>query len=199
MATLVLDAAFGLKTAIIDNGMLVIENTSDEQASDKYMQLIALMLDSSNYSIDDINQMLINIGPGSFTGLRVALAVAKGLGFRSNIKYLTFTSFDYVDSKKAILLPGFSKFVYLKSKNYSDCVAIDSLDINKEYATVSLQLKEKLVELGYNVTIEKTQNYADILKKCAKNAQISCLEPLYLRKSQAEYQRENKLKNNGNI
>ena len=53
--------------------------------------------------------MMINIGPGSFTGLRVAVSVIKGLSFNKKIDVYTYDTFDYVDDHidKTIVLPAF--------------------------------------------------------------------------------------------
>lgn len=61
------------------------------------------ILKKNNKSIKDITEVKVNLGPGSFTGTRVGVAVANALGFALNIP---------VNGKKGkIALP-----VYEKSK-----------------------------------------------------------------------------------
>lgn len=57
------------------------------------------LLKESKSHIRDIRGVAINIGPGSFTGLRIGLAVAKALAFSSNTPLLPVSSFDIILSK----------------------------------------------------------------------------------------------------
>jgi len=45
-------------------------------------------------SLDDLGAVAINLGPGSYTALRVGLSVAKGLCFGGDIPLITCTSFE---------------------------------------------------------------------------------------------------------
>ena len=109
MYTLILDCAFKPTVAIIDdNKELICKSTDNENHSDNFMLLLDQCLKEVKLSINDIDLFAVNIGPGSFTGLRVGVSIAKGLGFSDNKKYLTFTSFDYINEKKNVLINGFS-------------------------------------------------------------------------------------------
>jgi tRNA threonylcarbamoyladenosine biosynthesis protein TsaB len=50
------------------------------QHAERLIPLILDLLEESTRSIQDIDLISVNRGPGSFTGLRIGLAVAKGLG-----------------------------------------------------------------------------------------------------------------------
>ncbi|MBM2802290.1 MAG: peptidase glycoprotease [Deltaproteobacteria bacterium] len=43
--------------------------------------LIQAVLDQAKFSLSDINGFAVSIGPGSFTGLRIALATVKGIAY----------------------------------------------------------------------------------------------------------------------
>lgn len=49
--------------------------------SEKCLLLVDELLKESNLSIKDIKAVNVNIGPGSFTGLRVGIAIANALGY----------------------------------------------------------------------------------------------------------------------
>ena len=56
--------------------------------------LISDLLDSTGVSLDELGAVAINLGPGSYTALRVGLSVAKGLCFGGDIPLITCTSFE---------------------------------------------------------------------------------------------------------
>jgi tRNA threonylcarbamoyladenosine biosynthesis protein TsaB len=45
------------------------------------MTQVDAVLDRSGFSLDQLDGIAVSIGPGSFTGLRIGLSVAKGLAF----------------------------------------------------------------------------------------------------------------------
>lgn len=196
MKTLILDASYKQKVALIENGKLVLalENTSPK--ADLFMAIIDKLLKSTNTTVDDISQICVNIGPGSFTGIRVAVSIAKGLGATKKIDYVEFTSFDYFEKNSNIVLTGFSNFVYVKNaKGEMDCVDISTLETDCEYIVCEKMLQEKLEKLNVKSRLVEELPF-DKIDAIVSGKPISSSEirPLYLRKSQAEIQRENKLK-----
>ena len=195
MKTLILDASYQQKVALLENGKLVCKIESESVKADRFMELIDKLLKESGSNIDQINEICVNIGPGSFTGIRVAVSIAKGLGITKNIKFKTFNSFDYFKNGANVVLVGFSDYVYLKKTDGSmDCVNINELDKNQKYVVSDLSLKEKMTEHGLDVAIEDLLPFDQIDAIVnGRVVSISEIRPLYLRKSQAEIQRENKV------
>jgi tRNA threonylcarbamoyladenosine biosynthesis protein TsaB len=60
--------------------------------SEKLMPLIADLLDSLGLVINDIDLIAIDEGPGSYTGLRIGAALAKGFAYQKNIPIVGLTS-----------------------------------------------------------------------------------------------------------
>ena len=60
--------------------------------AERLAPMVKEMLSESGRSISDINQIAVCTGPGSFTGLRVALAFAKGLALPRNIPIIGLSS-----------------------------------------------------------------------------------------------------------
>jgi tRNA threonylcarbamoyladenosine biosynthesis protein TsaB len=68
---------------LVTNGKLVMENVFAER--DRFANEVETMLRDMNIPPDRITTIAIGIGPGSFTGLRVSLAFAKGFARGVNI------------------------------------------------------------------------------------------------------------------
>ena len=51
------------------------------QKAQAVLPMIEKILQQNSISLKDINQIRVNTGPGSFTGLRVGISIANTLGF----------------------------------------------------------------------------------------------------------------------
>ena len=82
--------------ALVEDGELLIEETCSEARSDNrpgpmghhaevILPLIQSVFDKSEIAFHDLSGIGVSIGPGSFTGLRIGLATAKGMAYESNL------------------------------------------------------------------------------------------------------------------
>ncbi len=69
-----------------------LKNTKNN--NDKLVLEIINFLKSHNAKIDDNFSVLVNQGPGSFSGIRVSLAVAKGLEISKKVQLYGYNSED---------------------------------------------------------------------------------------------------------
>ena len=60
---------------------------------DKLTILINDFLKKNETSINEINKIYVNRGPGSFAGIRNSLSIVKGIHFSKNIDYFCFSYF----------------------------------------------------------------------------------------------------------
>src|SRR5574344_502580 len=60
------------------------------------MPSIVDVINSSNITIHDINKIAIVKGPGSFTGVRIGVTIAKVLAYSLNIPIVSLTSLDLI-------------------------------------------------------------------------------------------------------
>lgn len=195
--TLLIDAYSNQRVAVFKDGKLIKENQSNLPHSDTFMQLIDQTLNQSKISVSQLTEIVLNIGPGSFTGIRVALSIAKGLGYASDLRYLTYSSFDLIKNEinQPVLINGFSNFIYLRDGELMDCVSFDQLDLSKKYLTNSNIVKEKASKYGVQVVLADEIDIETLYKNINKKPlKINELNPLYLRKSQAEIQKESSKK-----
>lgn len=71
---------------IVEDGKVVDEVFVNEGLthSETIMPMIDKLLKQNNISVDDIDAYAVNNGPGSFTGVRIGVAVVKGMAFKDD-------------------------------------------------------------------------------------------------------------------
>lgn len=124
-------------------------------------------LKSNNQDIKEINEFLITIGPGSFTGVKVAFNFVKTFYLTNNsIKLKTIGTFDLLredDKKYTAIKFGKNKFYFKKNHKYnifSKMIILENLEkynlkkITMDYDTFT---KEKLQQ-KLNKNLFKLEN-----------------------------------------
>lgn len=82
--------------ALYDGGRILSEASwlSNNNHSVELMPALVRMLDQQALSASDLAAVAVAIGPGSFTGLRIGVSVAKGLAQAQNIPILGVPTLD---------------------------------------------------------------------------------------------------------
>ena len=117
-----IDTATEYASVCLSKGNLVLafRENNIQQTHASFLQLaIQQLLIDSNIELAAINAIAVTIGPGSYTGLRVGLASAKGLCFALNIPLITINTLDVL-ANAIIQSDDFS------SKNKLICPMIDA-------------------------------------------------------------------------
>src|SRR5665213_2958158 len=82
MITLVIDASTYVGTvAVLRDRTVVAEGEAlmRGEAEERLMPAVAAVLGEAGSSVRDVNRVICGAGPGSFTSLRIAGAIAKGI------------------------------------------------------------------------------------------------------------------------
>jgi len=66
---------------------------SDKFNNDLLMKQILEFFKANHLNFDDISDILVNQGPGNFSGLRGSIATAKGISLSKNLKLLGYNTF----------------------------------------------------------------------------------------------------------
>ncbi|PIU00247.1 MAG: tRNA (adenosine(37)-N6)-threonylcarbamoyltransferase complex dimerization subunit type 1 TsaB [Bdellovibrionales bacterium CG10_big_fil_rev_8_21_14_0_10_45_34] len=87
--------------ALFRDHQLVSEITWHRQGSHAEVATGALqsLLKIASIEVNDLNAVAVNIGPGSFTGVRVGVNLAKSLGFGLGIPLICRNTFDVLANK----------------------------------------------------------------------------------------------------
>lgn len=196
--------------SIFDSENGVIAETSlsvKKNHSNIVMPIIDNLFKISDLTINDIDKIAVAIGPGSFTGVRIALGIAKGLAMALNKPLIAVNELDILEAIASgneneiiPLIDARKERVYYKYQNkYVDDYLINlisNFDKNKKYIFVgdgAINYKNILKDnLGENAIILPMYNAfprASVLCELALNkeeANIYTLEPEYISKSRAE-------------
>ena len=184
--------------ALITDVKKVSKVIKDTPSTEQLLVKIDEFLNEYKLKISDINIISSGIGPGSFTGSRVAIVTAKAFAVANvNMKLLPFSAFDaigYKDDGNLYVLEGFSNFVYTAKNGEFLCETIDSAKKKANesecvFATCNILGVPNFKKVEYDIL-------KAILGKLGTRdyTKVSELEPIYLRASQAEIQLEEKLK-----
>ena len=66
---------------------------SDKSNNDLLMKRILVFFEENNIKFDDISAILVNQGPGNFSGLRGSIAIAKGISLSKNLRLYGYDKF----------------------------------------------------------------------------------------------------------
>lgn len=101
MKTLILDTAskFLYVSFLEDDKIIYCEFLEGKNNhSDNLLKVIEEGLNSLNMKVKDFNKIILGIGPGSYTGLRVSVTVAKMFSWTLNIPLAIISSLDLLSS-----------------------------------------------------------------------------------------------------
>ncbi len=100
-------ANFSSSLALMMQGEIVFSEYKDEFRGQDVTLLPRLkaLLKDHNLKFQDLDRIVTTTGPGSFTGIRVALATAQGLSFAADVPALGVNSFDWVLKTYSTPLP----------------------------------------------------------------------------------------------
>ncbi len=87
MNVLAIDCATDVASVALlqDNTILFEESIcAKNKHSETILPLISSLLENAHLSVTDIDAFATSVGPGSFTGIRIAVSTIKGLAFASN-------------------------------------------------------------------------------------------------------------------
>ena len=97
MHNLIIDAATDkiFLLVIIDKNIYTCSHENSKSNFEKLIILITDFLNKNKTSINEIDKIYVNRGPGSFAGIRNSLSIVKGLFLTQKIDYYCFSFHDF--------------------------------------------------------------------------------------------------------
>ena len=146
-------------------------------------------LKENNLELNDIDEVIVTIGPGSFTGIRIGMCVAKVLASLNNIPLKAISSLNSYASlgKKIVILDAKAKRVYLgiyndNKKVIDECVVeISTLkEMLKDYPDYDVVLDSYLIDLdSEEIDVIENMNRISLTSDVVEN--IDSLVPIYFK------------------
>ena len=165
MYTLFIDTHYiSLHLALFKDELVIEEiKKEDVKHSTYFIPLLKELLEKNDVTFDDLSGIIVVNGPGSFTGVRIGVVVAKMISYCKNIpvkaiSYLQALSLKYdndlligIKDRNGAFVGSFNRdhdlvldYFYLSNqdlKKYSEEIIIDrEVDLNKVY----LYMKEQM-------------------------------------------------------
>lgn len=214
MNKLILDCSAGMSVWLCkDDEVFFKVDENQKKHTDELLLTVDELLKNAGISVADLDVIGVCVGPGSFTGVRVAISICKGLAVGAKTRVVQISNFDLYSQnldRAFVVLEGFSNYVYVR-KIDGEKIEDSCEDVNEFVSKYKAQFD------GFKVVVnnEKTQNLlknSEILSiigqketvlcvnlKIDKNefVEINQISPVYLRASQAEIERNKRL--GGNI
>ena len=218
MKILCIDTSSNLcSVAILEDTTLInkLELDNGLTHSETLMPLIKELFDKSNLSLKDINLLVSDIGPGSFTGIRIGVATCKAFSDSSNIPCIGVSSLEvlaYNTKNDGIICSTINckndncyfALYELIGGNYNVLEEPCAKTVQEVLELINLKYPNKSIEfVGDGIPSESTNCYLNVenlgiagFKKFISRKNVSeDILPLYLKKPQAQRQLEEKLKN----
>jgi tRNA threonylcarbamoyladenosine biosynthesis protein TsaB len=160
----------------------------------KYMvDRIDQIIRRNNMTIDEIDEIIVGIGPGSYTGIRIAVMVAKMIGFTKGIPLRTISSLFFMTSGYRGRVAA---MIDARRGNVFSAVYDEGKIIMEEGLRSYQALKEELAPLQAEPVFIDEMNYEisipAIISKSVPVFDVHALEPNYLRITEAERDHDKK-------
>lgn len=161
----------------------VISAPKEAKHSESALKYIDELLQESGLNIQDIDVFGVNVGPGSFTGIRIGMSLCKGFLACIDKPVVAFTSLDVIGRGKqgVVVLRACKDDFYAGD---STTIGADNLRImtNEEVEQAQNIIEGQSLDAKVELDIVE-QAYLE-----GRVSDIDTLAPIYLKLSQAERQ-----------
>ena len=169
---------------------------NDNNLSEKLLPSIKELLDKNNIKVNNLNRIYVSVGPGSFTGIRIGLTVAKVMAWSLKIDIIPISSLEAIastDSDYNYICPMIDArrgYVYasLYDKELNNIIK-DQYIKQEDFTNLLKDYKYEIV--SYESDNKPIVNIEKIVAKHVNDKSINPhkLNPIYLKLTEAEEKR----------
>lgn len=193
MITLLLDSSNKNLSVAIANGTNIITATDYEawqQQSELMIPEIDNLLKTNNLESKDISNIIVAIGPGSYTGVRIAVTIAKIMAFIVKAKLYTVSSLgvlSYKDKPTICLANARSNRSYFAVYQGNNVLVEDTILTNDEVFNYinshsAYKISGDLTYLGLvGIESNRFRNMLEFLTEENEVKDLLAVKPVYLK------------------
>lgn len=131
-----------LGVALMENGVLVAAYTRNGtlQHSQALMPAVERLLDEQGWTIKDIDLVAVDVGPGSFTGVRIGVSAANAIAYAAGIPVVGIDSLETLKENVSVypghicvLIDARNENIYAARYEGGMCVAPPEATVLTEY------------------------------------------------------------------
>ena len=182
-------ATTNLVVAIINDGKIayLYNNNDNRDTSSKMMPVLAEAFSKASLKPTDIDKIFVVTGPGSFTGIRVGLTVAKTMAYALNIPIVSLSSLEVMVSGTAGTALINARRGYVFAGSYDD-----DLNVIKEDSYLLMSKDFIKPYISYDdfdfETIKPSIDVFKVIKKHENDEAVNphLIKPNYLKLTEAE-------------
>lgn len=197
MKYLFIDTSFLFINIYVVEDDKVIKNCNlkvEKDMSNKILPLIRGLLSELDMRISDINKIFITIGPGSFTGVRIGLTVAKVISWGLDIPLIPVSTLEYLASIKSLTKDKIRPIIDARRGNVFTALYDRNLDVLEKEELIlfdNIKITEDVEIVSYdgvNDSVVATVDVVKLINKHINDIPVNphTLVPNYLKKTEAE-------------
>lgn len=176
--------------ALLDNKNIIgeINLALYRKHSERLLPNIAHLFQESNYTINDIDGIAVTIGPGSFTGLRIALSTVKGFAQALQIPVVGLSTLEVLaynyKEVEGLLVPIIDARRervytalydnYLKEDNFSNKKIWNDTTMSLEELTAELKLINSINDKTVYFSGNGVDKYRNLINNMDLNTRFAC-------------------------
>ena len=159
---------------------------SERHHSDFIMPMLKELLDRNNITVHDLNELFVVNGPGSFTGVRLGVTIAKTLAYTLNIPIKTITSLELfalsanTDQDKIVVIPDLKGVFGVKFDKDNKIIDEYFYKSNEEYKSY-LENQKDCIVVNNNIDFNKLYDYMKTIEKTTPHK----VNPIYIKAIEA--------------
>ncbi len=183
MYTLYIDTHFiELVLAIFNDEKIInIKKMNSDCISKNTIPLLSDMLNECNLTLNDLKEVIVISGPGSFTGIRIGIVIAKIIAYSLHISVKSLTYLQAMDlSYNEDIILG------IKDRNGAFIGEFDKdNNLKKDYYYLNnkeLENVNKNIVFDTNIDLKKVKQYVKNLESIHPHS----LVPLYVKRIEVE-------------